>query len=97
MPPQVKRILVEGKCVYDCKCSQLQFFTSGGGSKAWRGDFGYLDGGGDDEIKFYYDGQGFISVELTPTNAKIAFYDVSGKVLHSFNSSQLYYTYSTEM
>ncbi|MBA0648424.1 hypothetical protein Goklo_016151 [Gossypium klotzschianum] len=77
--------------------SPLQFFTSGGGSKAWKGDFDYLDGGGDDEIKFYYDGQGFMSVELTPTNAKIAFYDVSGHVLHSFNSYQLYYTYSTEM
>ncbi|MFQ6629158.1 hypothetical protein Gotur_008267 [Gossypium turneri] len=77
--------------------SPLQFFTSGGGSKAWKGDFDYLDGGGDDEIKFYYDGQGFMSVELTPTNAKIAFYDVSGNVLHSFNSNQLYYTYCTEM
>ncbi|KAK5839621.1 Purple acid phosphatase 3 -like protein [Gossypium arboreum] len=77
--------------------SPLQFFTSGGGSKAWKGDFDYLDGGGDDEIKFYYDGQGFMSVELTPTNAKIAFYDVSGDVLHSFSSNQLYYTYSTEM
>ncbi|KAB2090056.1 hypothetical protein ES319_A03G101400v1 [Gossypium barbadense] len=72
--------------------SPLQFFTSGGGSKAWKGDFDYLDGGGDDEIKFYYDGQGFMSVELTPTNAKIAFYDVSGDVLHSFSSNQLYYT-----
>ncbi|XWS37539.1 hypothetical protein CRYUN_Cryun19dG0052000 [Craigia yunnanensis] len=68
--------------------SPLKFFTSGGGSKAWKGDFHYLDG---DEMKFYYDGQGFISVELTPTDAK-TFHDVFGKVLHSLDLSKQLYT-----
>ncbi|XVE63947.1 hypothetical protein DITRI_Ditri07aG0061700 [Diplodiscus trichospermus] len=69
--------------------SPLQFFTSGGGSKAWKGDFHYLD---EDEMKFYYDGQGFMSVELTPTDAKIAFHDVFGKLLHGFDLSKQVYT-----
>ncbi|GMI75404.1 purple acid phosphatase 3 [Hibiscus trionum] len=73
--------------------SPLQFFTSGGGSKAWKGDFDYLDGG--DEIQFYYDGQGFMSVGLTPTNARIAFHDVLGRVLHSLDlSKQTYNPYN---
>ena len=75
--------------VYGFKCSPLQFFTSGGGSKAWKGDFRYSEG---DEMKFYYDGQGFMSVELTPTDAKIVFHDVFGKVLHSLDLSKQLYT-----
>ncbi|XP_021292213.1 purple acid phosphatase 3-like isoform X1 [Herrania umbratica] len=69
--------------------SPLQFLTSGGGSKAWKGDFHYLDR---DEMKFYYDGQGFMSVELTQTNARIVFHDVLGKVLHSLDLSKQLYT-----
>ncbi|KAK6249844.1 Calcineurin-like phosphoesterase domain [Theobroma cacao] len=69
--------------------SPLQFLTSGGGSKAWKGDFHYLDR---DEMKFYYDGQGFMSVELTQTNGRIAFHDVLGKVLHSLDLSKQLYT-----
>ncbi|XWS50872.1 hypothetical protein CRYUN_Cryun12cG0126900 [Craigia yunnanensis] len=67
----------------------LQFFTSRGGSKAWKGDFHYLDG---DETKFYYDVQGFMSVELIRTDAKIIFHYVFGKVLHSLDLSKQLYT-----
>ncbi|KAJ7970238.1 Purple acid phosphatase [Quillaja saponaria] len=59
--------------------SQIQFLTSGGGSKAWKGDFDELNRKG---TKFYYDGQGFMSVELEQSNAKIVFYDIFGKRLH---------------
>ncbi|KAK8686743.1 hypothetical protein V6N13_125763 [Hibiscus sabdariffa] len=75
--------------------SSLQFFTSGGGSKAWKGDFDYLDGG--EEMKFYYDGQGFMSVVLTPTNAKIGFHDVLGRVQHSLDLSKQTYNAYTAM
>lgn len=72
-------------------CSPLQFLTSGGGSKAWKGNFHYSSG--DDEMKFYYDGQGFMSVELTSTDAQIVFHDVFAQVLHTLQlskSNQLY-------
>ncbi|KAL5748725.1 hypothetical protein ACOSQ2_026022 [Xanthoceras sorbifolium] len=62
--------------------SPIQFLTSGAGSKAWRGD---VDEVNRDGLKFFYDGQGFMSVELTPTQAQIVFYDVFGQVLHSLN------------
>ncbi|KAG6627711.1 hypothetical protein CIPAW_15G148200 [Carya illinoinensis] len=67
------------------KRSNIQFLTSGGGSKAWKGDIGKL---GRDLLKFYYDGQGFLSVELKQTEAKIVFYDIFGIVLHNFNISK---------
>ncbi|KAL0383294.1 UNVERIFIED_CONTAM: Purple acid phosphatase 3 [Sesamum calycinum] len=35
-------------------------------------------------LKFYYDGQGFVSVRLTKRQANVTFYDVSGQTLHSF-------------
>nr|DAD32317.1 TPA_asm: hypothetical protein HUJ06_011168 [Nelumbo nucifera] len=66
--------------------SPIQFLTSGGGSKAWRGDvkgMKQMDG-----VKFYYDDQGFISVQVTQTNAKIAFYDVFGNVIHKWSVSK---------
>lgn len=59
--------------------SQIQFLTSGGGSKAWRGTFQWLH---PKEMKFYYDGQGFMSVEITRDEVTIVFYDVFGQVLH---------------
>ncbi|KAK7320204.1 hypothetical protein RJT34_04940 [Clitoria ternatea] len=65
--------------------SQMQFLTSGGGSKAWKGD---MDKDKRDGVKFYYDGQGFMSVELQQTNAKLVYYDIFGKVLHVFNLSK---------
>ncbi|XP_010271166.1 PREDICTED: purple acid phosphatase 8-like [Nelumbo nucifera] len=64
--------------------SPIQFLTSGGGSKAWRGDIHM----GQDGVKFYYDGQGFVSAEVTETHAKIVFYDISGKVLHKWSASK---------
>ncbi|PON96794.1 Acid phosphatase, type [Trema orientale] len=66
--------------------SPIQFLTSGAGSKAWRGDIKGLNKEG---VSFFYDGQGFMSVQLTPTEAEIAFYDVLGRVLHRLNKSKL--------
>ncbi|KAF7822155.1 purple acid phosphatase 17-like [Senna tora] len=69
--------------------SPIQFLTSGAGSKAWRGDLKKLNRG---DLKFFYDGQGFMSVKLTQTDANIEFYDVSGKVLHRLTTSKQLYT-----
>ena len=70
-------------------CSQMQFLTSGGGSKAWKGD---VDKNKRDGVKFYYDGQGFMSVELEQMNAKVVYYDIFGNVLHVLNlSKELHY------
>lgn len=63
-------------------CSDIQFLTSGAGSKAWRGD---VKGTNKEGVKFFYDGQGFMSVELSQSRADIVFYDVDGQVLHSLN------------
>ncbi|KAJ6748947.1 TARTRATE-RESISTANT ACID PHOSPHATASE TYPE 5 [Salix purpurea] len=69
--------------------SPLQFLTSGAGSKAWRGDIKEQKTEG---VKFFYDGQGFMSVQLTRSAAEMAFYDVSGNVLHRWNSTKLLYS-----
>nr|XP_023879927.1 purple acid phosphatase 3-like [Quercus suber]POE76318.1 purple acid phosphatase 3 [Quercus suber] len=70
--------------------SALQFLTSGGGSKAWKGD---IDWWNPTEMKFYYDGQGFMSVQITQAGVDIAFYDISGRVLHKWGTNkQLYST-----
>ncbi|XP_057804810.1 purple acid phosphatase 3-like [Salvia miltiorrhiza] len=58
----------------------MQFLTSGGGSKAWKNIIHY--GMHNESMHFYHDGQGFLSVEVARDNAKIAFYDVSGRPLH---------------
>nr|CAB3491738.1 unnamed protein product [Digitaria exilis] len=60
--------------------SSIQYLTSGGGSKAWRGSFTPNT----DKLEFFYDGQGFMSLQLTKTEAHLAFYDVAGTVLHSW-------------
>ncbi|KAK6931686.1 Calcineurin-like phosphoesterase domain, ApaH type [Dillenia turbinata] len=60
---------------------QLQFLTSGGGSKAWRGDINWVN---PDVMKFYYDGQGFMSVQMTEAHVDFAFYDLFGNVLHKW-------------
>lgn len=65
--------------------SPIQFLTSGAGSKAWRGDVKDQNRNG---LKFFYDGQGFMSVKLTQFEADIAFYDVSGNILHRFNTQK---------
>jgi len=67
---------------FEKHCSGIPFFTSGGGSKAWRGDIRPWD---PKELKLYHDGQGFMSVQITESNAHIVFYDVFGKVLHRWN------------
>ncbi|XP_050215708.1 purple acid phosphatase 17 [Mercurialis annua] len=66
--------------------SPIQFLTSGAGSKAWRGDLKEVNRGG---LKFFYDGQGFMSVHLTHTEVQIAFYDVFGNVLHTWTTTKL--------
>ncbi|WCJ42151.1 purple acid phosphatase 17 [Euphorbia peplus] len=68
--------------------SPIQFLTSGAGSKAWRGDLKEKNRNG---LKFFYDGQGFMSVQLTHTDAEIIFYDVFGNVLHSWTTTKLPY------
>ncbi|KAM4119854.1 hypothetical protein ACJW30_03G091100 [Castanea mollissima] len=65
--------------------SALQFLTSGGGSKAWKGD---IDWWNPKEMKFYYDGQGFMSVQITQAGVDIAFYDVAGRVLHKWGTNK---------
>ncbi|OIW18066.1 hypothetical protein TanjilG_19298 [Lupinus angustifolius] len=78
--------------------SKIQFMTSGGGSKAWKGIVRKWD---PKELKLYYDGQGFMSVQITnakscltgcfgPRQSKlhITFYDVYGKVLHKWIKSK---------
>ncbi|KAI4357443.1 hypothetical protein L6164_001391 [Bauhinia variegata] len=65
--------------------SAIQFLTSGGGSKAWRGDVRWWN---PEETKFYYDGQGFMSVQIAQTQLDIAFYDVFGNVLYKWNTSK---------
>ncbi|XP_061361842.1 purple acid phosphatase 17-like [Gastrolobium bilobum] len=65
--------------------SPIQFLTSGAGSKAWRGDIKETNRRG---LNFFYDGQGFMSVQLTQTYSNVEFYDVSGKVLHRIISSK---------
>ncbi|KAI5673446.1 hypothetical protein M9H77_13810 [Catharanthus roseus] len=59
--------------------SPIQFLTSGAGSKSWRGDVKEMNRKG---LNFFYDGQGFMSVQLRMNDADIAFYDVFGRVLH---------------
>ncbi|KAI3463560.1 hypothetical protein Pfo_020223 [Paulownia fortunei] len=59
----------------------MELLTSGGGSMAWRNDTHYERY--KKHLKFYYDGQGFMSVQLTRSQANVTFYDVHGKTLHS--------------
>ncbi|KAG8379509.1 hypothetical protein BUALT_Bualt07G0095900 [Buddleja alternifolia] len=65
--------------------SPIQFLTSGAGSKAWRGD---VDTSNREEVKFFYDGQGFMSVQMTQSDVEIVFYDVFGRVLHKWAMSK---------
>ncbi|XP_050235334.1 purple acid phosphatase 3-like [Mercurialis annua] len=65
--------------------SPLQFLTSGGGSKAWKGDVAWWN---PMEMKFYYDGQGFMSLQITQTEAHVVFYDAFGKGLHKWSTTK---------
>ena len=66
-------------------CSRIQFLTSGGGSMAWRGDIKWWN---PEELKLYYDGQGFMSVEMTKKVANFSYHDVFGNVLHKWSLSK---------
>ncbi|KAK0574570.1 hypothetical protein LWI29_025607 [Acer saccharum] len=68
--------------------SGIQYLTSGGGSKAWRGDVSWWK---PNEMKFYYDGQGFMSIKITQKEVDIAFYDAFGNVLHKWSTSKHLY------
>ncbi|GMJ10832.1 purple acid phosphatase 17 [Hibiscus trionum] len=72
--------------------SPIQFLTSGAGSKAWRGDVKQLNREG---LKFFYDGQGFMSVKLTQYDAEIVFYNVYGKTLHTWNAKKQFVDHSS--
>jgi len=65
--------------------SPLQYFTSGGGSKAWRGVFQPTD----DKLQFFYDGQGFMSLQLNQYQADFIFYDVYGNSLYTWTSNKI--------
>ncbi|KAM0043488.1 putative Acid phosphatase [Helianthus debilis subsp. tardiflorus] len=65
------------------KNSQLQFLTSGGRSKAWKGDVNQWD---PNEMKFYYDGQGFMTLRVTLNEIGVAFFDVFGEIIHSWRT-----------
>ncbi|KAJ8492147.1 hypothetical protein OPV22_013868 [Ensete ventricosum] len=63
------------------KDSPIQYLTSGGGSKAWRGVFIPNS----DKLQFFHDGQGFMSLQLTEAAANIVFYDVFGQELYQWS------------
>lgn len=65
--------------------SPLQFLTSGGGSKAWKNNIHPWNA---HELKFYYDGQGFMTMKLTKSHVDFHFYDVFGNVLHRSSASK---------
>ncbi|KAL0336724.1 UNVERIFIED_CONTAM: Purple acid phosphatase 4 [Sesamum radiatum] len=69
--------------------SRLQFLTSGGGSKAWRG---YYDWANAKEMKFYYDGQGFMTMQIAGGDVDINFYDIFGNILHKWTASKTFFS-----
>ncbi|KAL5760781.1 hypothetical protein ACOSP7_019269 [Xanthoceras sorbifolium] len=69
--------------------SPIQYLTSGAGSKAWRG---YFKPNYRHNLRFFYDGQGFMSVRLTQTDAQIMFYNVFGEVLHKWKVTKELYS-----
>jgi tartrate-resistant acid phosphatase type 5 len=69
--------------------SPIQYFTSGGGSKAWRGFLQPTE----DKLKFFYDGPGFMSLQLHQDRADFIFYDVDGNILYQYSQWNLRKTY----
>ncbi|GLJ29682.1 hypothetical protein SUGI_0585370 [Cryptomeria japonica] len=59
--------------------SPLEFLTSGGGSEAYRGIIESADMKG---VRFFHDGQGFMSMQITSTSLHAKFYDVDGNLIH---------------
>jgi len=72
-----------------CCYSPIQYFTSGGGSRAWRGFFQPNE----DKLKFFYDGQGFMSLQLYQDQAEFTFYDADGNILYQYSQWSLRETY----
>ncbi|GKC81670.1 acid phosphatase, type 5, metallo-dependent phosphatase-like protein [Tanacetum coccineum] len=62
---------------------RLQFLTSGGGSKAWKG---HINPWNPNEMNFYYDGQGFMTLQVTKNKIGVAFYDVFGEIIHKWST-----------
>ncbi|XP_020595910.1 purple acid phosphatase 17-like [Phalaenopsis equestris] len=69
--------------------SSLHYLTSGGGSKAWRGI--YIPN--DDKLQFFYDGQGFLSMQLTKTSVTTVFNDAFGQALHELSLTKQFLNY----
>jgi len=65
--------------------SPLQFLTSGGGSKAWRG---MKEGADMEGLQFFHNGQGFLSVQIQATFLHVVFYDVEGNAVHELDLSK---------
>lgn len=65
--------------------SPIQFLTSGGGSKAWRGMKKGADMTG---LEMYYDGQGFMILKITQKYLYAIFYDIEGNVIHQLELSR---------
>ncbi|KAL6596027.1 hypothetical protein ACP70R_047391 [Stipagrostis hirtigluma subsp. patula] len=65
--------------------SPIQYFTSGGGSKAWRGVFHKNK----DKLRFFYDGQGFMSLQLKQEKARFIFYDAYGEILYKWRTRNM--------
>jgi len=65
--------------------SPIQFLTSGGGSKAWRGRKKGADMTG---LEMYYDGQGFMILKITQKYLYAIFYDIEGNVIHQLELSR---------
>jgi len=70
---------------FESKISSMHFLTSGGGSKAWGG---VSSNANKDGLKFFYPGQGFLSMQITTMLANVVFYDIDGNSLHSLNLSK---------
>ncbi|KAJ3674113.1 hypothetical protein LUZ60_006105 [Juncus effusus] len=64
--------------------SKLQYITSGGGSKAWRNVYKENQ----DTLKFFYDGQGFMSLQVTQSEAKFVFYDAFGNDIYKWRTTR---------
>ena len=61
--------------------SSVHFFTSGGGSKAFKG-LGLF--GKEAGVQFVFDGQGFLAVSMRVESVLLSFYDVFGNVIYSY-------------
>lgn len=65
--------------------SPIQFLTSGGGSKAWRGMKKGADMTG---LEMFYDGQGFMILKITQKHLYAIFYDIEGNIIHQVELSR---------